>query len=144
MTTVTATFPARLRSHADVQKFIAKFCNSEALSGVDELRMVLIVEELFTNTVKHGHRGDCDEPVTLALTVLPDYVSMTYSDCAPAFDPIAAARRADVEAGLMQGKEGGLGIVLAFTMSQDARYQYLDGRNYLELKVAVRPDPPQR
>ncbi|MEO8630398.1 MAG: ATP-binding protein [Betaproteobacteria bacterium] len=142
MTSVTATFPARLSALSEMQKLIAKFCNSEALSGVDELRMVLIIEELFTNTVKHGHRGDCDEPVTIALTLLPGCVSMTYSDCAPPFDPIAAAHSADVEAGLIQGKEGGLGVVLAFTISHDARYQHVDGCNRVELKVAVRPDPP--
>lgn len=57
-------------------------------------RLQLVVEELFLNTLEHGHRQSSDSltPVNIEvmvdLEVLEDKVSLTYTDHAPAFNPL--------------------------------------------------------
>ena len=59
------TFPARMAMLAQTAAFVETFCAAQGVSPEDALRAVLVVEELFTNTVAHGHRGDSDAEVTL-------------------------------------------------------------------------------
>lgn len=57
-------------------------------------RLQLVAEELFLNTLEHGHRRSSDSPtpvnleVMVDLEVLEDKVSLTYTDHAPAFNPL--------------------------------------------------------
>ena len=56
-------------------QFIADIC---AMNGVPRkacLRLTLLVEELFTNTVVHGHGADSEAPVYLAIALQPGSVS---------------------------------------------------------------------
>ena len=54
------------------------------MSGISRTRIV--VEELFTNTIKYGYRGECDRPVRLKLVIDPA-IHLTFEDDAAHFDP---------------------------------------------------------
>ena len=134
------TFPARMAMLAQTAAFVETFCAAQGVSPEDALRAVLVVEELFTNTVAHGHRGDSDAEVTLALTRMPDALALRYEDAAPPFDPL---RRIDTAADTLSRPVearpvGGLGIHLVGRYASGARYAYEDGRNRLWLTLAVR------
>ena len=49
------TFPARMAMLAETAAFVETFCAAQGVSPEDALRAVLVVEELFTNTVAHAH-----------------------------------------------------------------------------------------
>ena len=60
-------FPARLSELHALRSFVEGFCAQARLARDKCLRLNLVLEELFTNTVRHGHRGDCEFPVWVSL-----------------------------------------------------------------------------
>jgi anti-sigma regulatory factor (Ser/Thr protein kinase) len=55
MIRLSGTFSARLGAFSEVRALLHEFGLRAGLCRDDALRLTLIVEELFTNTVHHGH-----------------------------------------------------------------------------------------
>ena len=127
-------FPARLSALADTVAFAQAFCDGQGIGRTAAVRLRLVIEELFTNTVRHGHRGDSDAPVRMALSMIEDYVTMEYEDSAPPYDPLSrmTALPSDQVAAL-DGPPADLGTYLVGKSLYGARYAYEDGRNRLWL-----------
>jgi anti-sigma regulatory factor (Ser/Thr protein kinase) len=123
------SFPARLRAFEDVRMLIEEFGALARLGSEDRHKLTLIVEELFTNTVNHGFRGDTDSPVHLTLEDTGDGVRLTYEDSAPRHDSIGTGLRTDIDATVNQRQVGGIGMAIAVGLTRDASYAYVDGRN---------------
>jgi anti-sigma regulatory factor (Ser/Thr protein kinase) len=123
-------FQARLAMLAQTVAFVEDFCRRHAVVHDDAMRLTLIVEELFSNTVVHGHRGDCDAQIAITLAAAPGEVSLLYEDGAPRFDPLAAhaLARHRVAAGVEERPVGGLGVLLIMELCRDAHYAHEDGR----------------
>ena len=64
-------FPARRDALPQIAAFLAEVCAAASFSREGCLRLTLLVEELFTNTVMHGHGGDSEEPVRVVGGVSP-------------------------------------------------------------------------
>lgn len=140
MTRASGRFAARLCAFADIRSLLEGFGGDAGLDSADCLRMTLIVEELFTNTVRHGHGGDCDAPVDVTLAADMTEIALTYQDCAPPYDSLAAALRADLASPLETRTVGGLGMLLTVTMSAHASYSYVEGCNRVEIRLRRKPD----
>ena len=128
----SAEFLARQDAFPAVRSFLEQACRRAGVDWPDCLRLVLIVEELFVNTVVHGHGGDSDAPVRLEVTVTPTAIAVCYEDTAPPFDPCVV--REAPEPG--DGKVGGLGLRLVRSMTQDLAYRRTDGCNRITFRVA--------
>ena len=128
-------FPARLNAMREVRGFIESFCGDADISHEPGLRLNLVIEELFTNTIKHGHRGDCDCLVWIALEAQGEHVTLTYLDQAPPFNPFGMMG-AHLEGGVEQRKFGGLGVLLATELAVTSEYARLFGRNRLRMALA--------
>ena len=85
-------FAARLSVLPATAAFVAGFCARHDIAHDDALRLTLIVEELFTNSVMHGYGGESDAPIELALATGAGEVTLVYDDAAPPFDPLARSR----------------------------------------------------
>jgi anti-sigma regulatory factor (Ser/Thr protein kinase) len=129
-------FLARLEQLRPMRAFLEKFCAETSLPRAACLRLNLVLEELFTNTVKHGHHGDCDAPVWVSLSLGDDALQVLYEDKAPAFNPYAYMPEGlpDVTLGLR--KIGGLGVLLTKELAASRDYAYLFGRNRIRLTLA--------
>jgi anti-sigma regulatory factor (Ser/Thr protein kinase) len=132
----SALFPARLTHYAQVRAFLDAFCHAAGVPHTSCLRLNLVVEELFTNTVKHGHKGDSDSPVLIELKAKLREVVLTYQDQAPPFNPLAYAGKVATKEQVETGKVGGLGTVLTRELSLSADYTYLFGHNRIRLTLA--------
>jgi anti-sigma regulatory factor (Ser/Thr protein kinase) len=55
------------------------------------LRLILVLEELFTNTVTHGYPAGSEGPIWIAFAQRADLIEVTYEDAGPPFDPLAEA-----------------------------------------------------
>ena len=86
------------------------------------MRLRLVVEELFVNTVTHGHGGDSDAPVDISIRLAGDRVVLTYVDVGPPFDPFSETPTPAVDAGLDDRRVGGLGVFLVTRFA--SRYEY--------------------
>lgn len=129
--------PARMARLGWFIDQIDRFCVREAVPQATALRAQLLFEELFTNTVTHGHRGDCDVPVRLALRRTPDALELHYEDGAPPFDPVAAGRQAlaEREREVRKLRVGGAGLSLLVELPSACSYARRDGRNCVVLRL---------
>ena len=129
-------FPSRLEAWKRARAFIESFCEGGGIPRPSCLKLCLVLEELFLNTVKHGHRGGSDAPVWISLSASGGEVSLTYEDRSPPFNPFARATREMLEALAETRREGGLGVLLAHGLTATADYAYLFGRNRIRLTMA--------
>ena len=129
-------FRSRPEAWRHARAFIETFCKDAGLPRDSTLKANLVVEELFLNTVKHGHRGGSDAPVWITLTAEDGEVSLAFEDNAPPFNPFARATREMLEALAETRREGGLGVLLAHGLTATADYAYVYGRNRIRLTLA--------
>ena len=133
MSRLSRSFPARLREFEQVRALIDAFAEMAQIGREDRHKLTLIVEELFTNTVTHGFRGDSDSPVQVTLESTGTGVRLTYEDSAPQHDPIAVGLRTDIDATVNLRQVGGLGVAIALGLTEDAKYTFVDGRNRVDM-----------
>ena len=128
---------ARLEGLAEAISFVEAFCADRGVSESDGLRLSLVLEELFTNTVVHGHGGGSDAPVRMALRADASHLELSYEDSAPPFDPVAYAARSPVDpaAAVADRPIGHLGLALVVDMAERIRYARLDDRNRILLAL---------
>lgn len=115
--------------YAELPVLLAEFGRQAGACGVDAgeiARQQLVIEELFTNTIAHGHGAESAESISVVLSHDSSGTHLRYIDNAPPFDlthyvpdPAPAI--------------GGLGIPLIRGMSLAIRYRWQAGRNITEL-----------
>jgi len=135
----SGAFTAKLQSFNDVRTFVEEFAQAAAIAREDCHKLTLVVEELFTNTVRHGHRGDSNAPVELTLEHDGARTSVIYEDTAPKYDSLAAAMGTDIESTIKRRHVGGLGMVLTFALAESAQYVFANGKN----RILIRLRPPR-
>ena len=136
--TDTCTIPARMDRLGQAIAFVESFCAGRGVARADMLRLSLVVEELFTNTVMHGHGGDSDAPVRIALGADGGELELAYDDTAPPFDPLAHAARSSpgIAGDASEPQVGKLGIALVAGIAARLGYAREDGWN--RLRVVLR------
>ncbi|HEY7652578.1 MAG TPA: ATP-binding protein [Methylomirabilota bacterium] len=130
-------FPARRAALPQVEAFLAEVCAAAGLGREASLRVTLLVEELFTNTVVHGHGGDSDAPVRLDCEVAVGRIALVYEDTGPPHDPFAAVASPDPGAGVEDRPVGGLGVLLVSVMAQQVEYRRAGELNRISLVIGV-------
>jgi serine/threonine-protein kinase RsbW len=136
VTTRMGMFPSRLESWRLARGFVDDFCGSAQIGREKCLKASLVLEELFLNTVKHGHRGGSDSPIWITLSASGGEMSLTYEDFAAPFNPFSRATKEMLEALAESRREGGLGVLLAHGLTATADYAYVFGRNRIRLTLA--------
>jgi anti-sigma regulatory factor (Ser/Thr protein kinase) len=131
-------FLARLDRLLALRQFLESFCSEAALGQDQCLRLNVVLEELFTNTVRHGHRGDSEAPVWVTLSAGPTSLNLTYEDMAPPFNPYGTPPDAPPDTTVKMRKIGGLGVLLTRRLASSREYAYLYGRNRIRLALALR------
>jgi len=130
-------FMAQPAGIGEATAFVEAFCAKRGVARDDVLRLVLITEELFTNTVVHGHGGGADAPVNITLRIEAAEILLEYSDAAAPFDPLARVQGAlaplDVHPDAR--RPGGLGLPLLVQLASQVRYARVDGRNCLSIAL---------
>jgi serine/threonine-protein kinase RsbW len=131
----TQQFQSRMAAFDDVAKMLEAFAQRVQLTHGDLLRMRLLLEELFTNTVRHGMKGDSTLPVSVTLEASEHSVELIYEDCAPEFNPFVAIDPPDVLSSIDTRCVGGLGVLIATSMTTRASYAFVGGRNRIRLTL---------
>ena len=137
ITTRSGMFVSRLGDLKKARAFLESFCEEAGIEKPAGLRLNLVVEELFLNTVKHGHRGGADAPVWITLSTGPEGIHLSYEDHAGPFNPFAPGARELLEALSETRREGGLGVLLANSLTTQSEYAYLFGRNRIRVTLAA-------
>jgi serine/threonine-protein kinase RsbW len=115
---------------------VARFCRTNDLGSDVEFELNLVLEELFTNAVRHGGCEGMSQAVRIRLRLELDGVAIEFADRGGAFDPLQAAAP-DLQANLGDRPAGGLGIHLVRQIVQDLEYHRTGGWNRLTMRRAV-------
>ncbi len=114
---VERRFPRNLGSLEPMAKFVADYVGSRGFEPEHSFTVDLLLEELFTNMLKHGRGGGPE--VSVRLGGEREELILTLRDFdVESFDPtLAPLRESD-------GSEGGLGLKLVRRISDSMRYEY--------------------
>ena len=129
--------PARMDAFPRIAAFLEHACAQAGFPRVACLRLTLALEELFTNTIVHGHGGDCDEPVAIVVEIQPGRIALTYEDTARPHDPFAALETPAASDRIEDRAVGGLGVLLVNSVVEHHAYACVDGRNRISLVVSA-------
>lgn len=121
---------ARFSELPGLLEAIAQGASELGMSTDLALRLQLVTEELFTNTVGHGHQGDSENRVHLALGRHDDTATLRYEDEAPAFDLMEIPEKKAATVAF-----GGLGIALIHGLCKSVRHHRRAGRNITEIEL---------
>jgi len=132
-------FPAKMESMAEIRTFVEGACASAGIGREDCLKILLIVEELFTNTVTHGYREESESPVWMAFEPGDSGFTLVYEDAAPPHNPFGDFRPHDTAALIAHQPVGGLGLKLIRSLAREAGYSREGERNCIRIMFAVRP-----
>jgi serine/threonine-protein kinase RsbW len=116
-----------------LQAFADGFADQCRLPDDERSRLLIILDELFTNAVTHGlrpHSAGGSIGVALGWTV--GRLRISFVDDGQPFDPLAF-RVPDLEDGTEERGIGGLGIHIVRSLVHQARYRREGDRNHLHL-----------
>ena len=117
-----------------LEAFAEAFARNCALADDERSRLLVILEELFTNVVEHAYEGVQFAAGSVAVTLGWKHGRLTidFVDDGPPFDPLAHSAP-DLDAPPEQRPIGGLGILIVRALVDEARYWREGRRNHLHL-----------
>ncbi len=115
---VDLSFPATTRGLRAALQALGAVCRDGHLLS----RGRIVVEELFTNTIKYGYGGECERPVRVSYRVEVG-LTVILEDEAPLFDPTAWVAVAPPE------RVGQAGIAMVLGLSERVEYSALANGN---------------
>ncbi|MBL8429695.1 MAG: ATP-binding protein [Dechloromonas sp.] len=120
---------ARSSALSSLLASVSEQAASLGVTAEDSLRLQLVVEELFINTITHGHQGDSDHKVGVVLRHENPALSLRYEDDAPPFDTSKIGQNSRSTA-----EVGGQGLALIHGMSKATHYQRQGQRNITKIE----------
>lgn len=126
-------------SLADAQVRIQAFLRGEGVDARTTYQAELIVEELVTNTFRHGYTHSCIGPSTVdvAITAGNDRLTLVFVDRAPPFDPAHATAR-PLPSSLESASPGGMGLHLIRATASSIDYSRCGDRNRVVVGISRR------
>ena len=117
--------------------FVEDFARRHGLPQIELSRVLLILEELFTNVVKYGRAGEvAAKTIGVALALKGPELTIEFSDDGPPFDPLLAASP-DLDRPVADRPIGGLGLHILRSLVDHAQYRREGDRNHLILRRSV-------
>lgn len=116
-----------------LQAFAVEFAHQCGLPDGERSRLLIILDELFTNAVTHGHGAhSAGGTVAVSLGWRRGRLQISFVDDGLPFDPLAF-RRPDLEGAAEERGIGGLGLHIVRSLVHQARYRREGERNHLHL-----------
>lgn len=133
-------FPASAEALGDVLGMIDEACRSAGAARPGCLRLSLLVEELFTNTFRHGCGGRADRSVWIDLEMQPARARLAYADDGVPFDPLTPESAGKLDLPAERRPVGGMGLALIRSLSREACYRRDGELNRLEVALPLATD----
>jgi serine/threonine-protein kinase RsbW len=120
--------------------FAEEFARCHSLAEPERARLLVILEELFTNAVNYGYPEGAAAMgrIEIGLAVNKGRLEIHFSDNGRPFDPLSH-RPPDLDRVPADRPLGGLGLHLLRSFVDDARYRRARGRNCLALTRNLDP-----
>ena len=140
------TLPADNREYPRLREFVDRACQQAGCSPGQRTRVQLVLEELFSNTVKYGRREAVPASVTISVDFAGEHpMTVHYEDDAPQHDAFDQAKNEqELEGHISSRRVGGLGIVLVRELGKDLSYSWSGGKNRVTFSVTADTPWPRR
>ncbi|MDD4171557.1 MAG: ATP-binding protein [Syntrophomonas sp.] len=99
----------------------------------------LSLDELITNTINYGYKGDKEHRIGVQLTLTPEEIEVEISDDGLSFNPLDQPPP-DINQSIEDRPIGGLGIHLVRKMMDQVKYQRQGDKNILTMKKRLEVD----
>ena len=133
MKRASITLRAEHAEFTRLQAFADGFARQCGLPDDERSRLLIILDELFTNAVTHGHGPhSAGGTIAVALGWRAGRLRISFVDNGRPFDPLAF-RGPDLAGAAEERGIGGLGIHIVRSLVHQARYRREGDRNHLHL-----------
>jgi anti-sigma regulatory factor (Ser/Thr protein kinase) len=122
----------------ELQGFVATFAAEHGLAADDRARILIVIEELFTNLSRYGYPSQ-SEPEGMAEVTLElegSQLTIEFGDNGQAFDPLANTAP-NLDQPVKTRPVGGLGLHIVRALADEAHYYRRNGRNVIRLSRRV-------
>ncbi len=102
----------------------------------------LVLEELFTNILRHGCCEQNNHQINITISVTSDMLTVQIEDDGVPFNPITA-QAPNLKIPIEKREVGGLGIFLAKHYTEEIQYKRRGKKNILILKKKITPRPDE-
>ena len=133
VTAVSGEFRREIEALGEVFAFLDTFSDGQKVDEKTAFCINLVVEELFTNMVRHNEGGGDRITVSIERQDNRLHLELVDSDVEP-FDP-QTAEVPRVDAGIEDRRPGGLGIYLVSRMVDDLNYSYEPNGRRMRIRV---------
>ena len=140
--TQSRCFSADLSRFHELREYIERLCSDSGVSHDAAGRLLVVLEELFANTVQHGYSRVPKVPdgnwVWIALNFGEEGVEVVYEDAAPEYDPFARTSTPDYSGASDSWQVGGVGVALVVRLGRKLTYARAEGRNRIGFLIPAR------
>jgi serine/threonine-protein kinase RsbW len=141
MSTIKTTYslPADFDALGPTLKKVSKACKKFKVAVMTILKIELLLEELFINSIGHGEEDSSKEFIWIDLEQHEDMLVITYADAAPPYNPLNTGRYSPGETAdtLEENQFTEVGLILIRNSPFALSYDYQDGRNQITCPVPL-------
>ena len=120
-----------------VEGFAAAFVREHGIAADDAARILILLEELFTNLAKYGYPDRAEPGVAeIALVLDGSRLEIEFIDDGCAFDPWAMPLP-NLDEPVEERPIGGLGLHLLRSLSDVVRYERRNNKNVIRLSRTI-------
>ncbi len=125
-----------LRELVQVHAAAQQLLRAHAIVGTAAYIVDLTLEEILTNTIRHGYQDAERHQIVVCVSVLDGIIELHFVDDGREFDPTAAVP-VDLSVPLEQRRVGGLGLHLVRELTGAVRYERRGRENHLWVSIAA-------
>ncbi len=125
--------PNRIEELAGVSEAVETLGREEAWAPDVSYGVVLALEELATNVVRHGGEEEGASEIEIEVVSTDEEVRVEVRDKGKPFDPFREAPAPNIDAALEDRKIGGLGVHIVKALMDEAFYRREGGRNHVTM-----------
>ncbi len=131
------TYKAKLEELDTICEDIESFCEKAAVDTNSKFALNLCVDEIYTNIVMYGYKGDESQEVEIELEKVGDEIQTTICDNAPAFDPTTETSAPDISSDIDTRDIGGLGVFFIKKNMDRVSYKRENNKNVLTMAKKI-------
>lgn len=125
--------PNRIEELPGVSEAVEVLGQEEDWSPNVSYAVVLALEEVATNVVRHGGGEEGTSEIEIEVVSTDEEVRVEVRDRGKPFDPFHDAPEPDIDASIEDRKIGGLGVHFVRVLMDEASYRREDGRNHVTM-----------